>query len=141
MRELPRQLSEDELAELFSGRTRLVEELARREDPLGLADDAAAALPEADKIAALNTPPRIGERSPEQHGDNAVVLDELRRLNEDYERRFGFKFVVFVNRRPKSAIAGVLRERLGNGREQELATALSEMLAIARDRLRTLRGS
>jgi len=35
----------------------------------------------------------------------------------------------------------VLRERLANGREQELATALAEMLAIARDRLRSLQGS
>jgi 2-oxo-4-hydroxy-4-carboxy--5-ureidoimidazoline (OHCU) decarboxylase len=35
----------------------------------------------------------------------------------------------------------VLRERLGRSREQELNTALAEMLAIARDRLRTLRAS
>ena len=37
MRELPRQLSVEELAELFEGRTRLVERLAEREDPLGSA--------------------------------------------------------------------------------------------------------
>ena len=34
MRELPRQLSVDELGELFEGRTRLVERLAEIEDPL-----------------------------------------------------------------------------------------------------------
>jgi hypothetical protein len=44
MRELPRQLSAEELAELFEGRTRLVELLAEREDPLGSADDVLAEL-------------------------------------------------------------------------------------------------
>ena len=43
MRELPRQLTVDELAELFAGRTRLVELLAETEDPLGRADDVARA--------------------------------------------------------------------------------------------------
>jgi 2-oxo-4-hydroxy-4-carboxy--5-ureidoimidazoline (OHCU) decarboxylase len=43
-----------------------------------------------------------------------------------------------VNRRPRSAIRDVLRARLGNSREQELATGLREMFAIARDRLATL---
>ena len=48
MRELPRQLSAEELAELFEGRTRLVELLATREDPLGSADDAIAELDESE---------------------------------------------------------------------------------------------
>ena len=59
-------------------------------------------------------------------------------LNRAYEERFGFRFVVFVNRRPKSAILEVLRERLGNPRSRELRTALDEMLAIARDRLQSM---
>ena len=134
MRELPRQLSVEELTELFSGRTRLVDELARRDDPLTVADDVAAALPEDDKIAALNTHPRIGERSVEQHGDEPAVLEELARLNAEYERRFGFKFVVFVNRRPRAALLPVLRERLQRSREEELETGLRELAAIARDR-------
>ena len=134
MRELPRQLSVEELTELFSGRTRLVDELARRDDPLTVADDVAAALPEDDKIAALNTHPRIGERSAEQHGDEPAVLEELARLNAAYEQRFGFKFVVFVNRRPRAALLPVLRERLQRSREQELETGLRELVAIARDR-------
>ena len=134
MRELPRQLTVEELTELFSGRTRLVDELARRDDPLGVAEDVAAALPDDDKVAALNTHPRIGERSPEQHADDPKVLDELQRLNEEYERRFGFKFVVFVNRRPHSALVPILRRRLGRGREEELEAGLRELVAIARDR-------
>jgi 2-oxo-4-hydroxy-4-carboxy-5-ureidoimidazoline decarboxylase len=124
-------LSADELAELFSGRTRLVEELAEREDPLGVADEVAAALPEEDKIAALNTHPRIGEASAEQRGD---VPEELAELNRAYEQKFGFEFVVFVAGRPRSELVPVLRERLGRTREEELATGLRELVAIARDR-------
>ena len=42
--------------------------------------------------------------------------------------------MVFVNRRPKSEIVPILRERLERTREQELDTALHELVAIARDR-------
>jgi 2-oxo-4-hydroxy-4-carboxy--5-ureidoimidazoline (OHCU) decarboxylase len=43
---------------------------------------------------------------------------------------------VFVNRRPKSEIVPILRERLERTREQELATALEELVSIAEDRWR-----
>ena len=82
MRELPRQLSADELAPLFSGRTRFVDELAAHENPLEVAEEVALALPEADQVAALATHPRIGEPSEEQRGAEPEVLEELARLNE-----------------------------------------------------------
>ena len=131
MRDLPRELDAEELARLFSGRTRLVDELARREDPLGIADEVAVALPDEDKVAALSTHPRIGEASAEQHGD---VPGELAELNRAYEQKFGFPFVVFVAGRPRSELVPVLRERLERTREEELATGLRELVAIARDR-------
>jgi hypothetical protein len=131
VRDLPRQLAPDELARLFSGRTRLVDELFRREDPLGVADEVAAALPGEDKGAALNTHPRSGEASPEQHGD---VPEELAELNRAYEAKFGFPFVVFVAGRPHGELVPVMRERLERTREEELATGLRELVAIARDR-------
>ena len=134
MRELPRELSADELAPLFSGRTRLVDELAARDNPLVIAEEVALALPDQDRFAALAAHPRIGERSPEQHGGDAEVLAELARLNEEYERRFGFAFVVFVDGRPREELLTVLRERLGRSREQELETGLRELCAIARAR-------
>jgi 2-oxo-4-hydroxy-4-carboxy--5-ureidoimidazoline (OHCU) decarboxylase len=43
---------------------------------------------------------------------------------------------VFVNRRPKSEIVPILRERLERSREQELDTAVKELVAIAEDRWR-----
>jgi 2-oxo-4-hydroxy-4-carboxy--5-ureidoimidazoline (OHCU) decarboxylase len=134
VRDLPRQLTADELAELFGGRTRLVELLAEEEDPLGRADAVIEELSEADKIAALETHPRIGERSAEQSGDDPEVLAELAALNRSYEEKFGFRFIVFVNRRSRRELVPVLRERLARTREEELDTALRELVAIARDR-------
>jgi 2-oxo-4-hydroxy-4-carboxy--5-ureidoimidazoline (OHCU) decarboxylase len=134
VRELPRQLSADELAELFSARTELVERLAEVADPLAHAEEIALALPPDAAAEALAAHPRIGERSPEQHGDEPEVLAELDRLNRAYEEKFGFRFVVFVNRRPRSAILPILRERVGRTREQELETGLRALVAIARDR-------
>jgi len=65
------------------------------------------------------------------------VLTELAYLNQVYEEKFGFRFVVFVNRRPKSAILEVLRERLQHTPEEELETAIDELISIAEDRSRT----
>ena len=134
MRELPRQLSADELAELFSGRTRLVAELARREDPLAVAEEVAAGLPELDQAAALAAHPRIGEASEEQRGDEPEVLAELDELNRAYEEKFGFRFVVFVAGRTRRELVPILRQRLTRTREEELETGLRDLLAIARDR-------
>jgi 2-oxo-4-hydroxy-4-carboxy--5-ureidoimidazoline (OHCU) decarboxylase len=143
MRELPRQLTAEELAELFEGRTRLVELLAEREHPLEAAGDVIRDLPEEDKLAALAAHPAIGakpatlsERSRREQGDEVdpAVETELAYLNQVYEEKFGFRFVVFVNRRPKSEIVPILQERLARTREEELDTALHELVAIARDR-------
>ena len=136
MRELPRQLSVDELAELFSGRTPLVQVLAEREDPLGVAPQVVRELSDEDRAAALAAHPRIGERSAEQHGDDPAVLAELADLNRAYEEKFGFRFVVFVNGRSRAEILPVFRERLARTREEELETGLDDLVAIAVDRWR-----
>ena len=127
-------MSADELAELFSGHTRFVERLAHEHDPLTRADALIDELPYADKVEACEAHPRIGERSPEQHGDDPQVLEELADLNRAYEEKFGFRFIVFVNRRSRAELVPVLRERLEYTKEEELDTALHELVAIARDR-------
>jgi 2-oxo-4-hydroxy-4-carboxy--5-ureidoimidazoline (OHCU) decarboxylase len=134
VRELPRQLSADELARLFSGRTRFVDRLAESERPLEVASEVARQLSDEEKAEALAAHPRIGEASPEQHGDEADVLADLAELNRAYEEKFGFRFVVFVDQRPRSVLVPILRERLARGREEELETGLQELVAIARDR-------
>jgi 2-oxo-4-hydroxy-4-carboxy--5-ureidoimidazoline (OHCU) decarboxylase len=143
VRELPRQLTVDELADLFEGRTALVERLAEIEDPLADVDAVIRTLSEEEKLAALDAHPAIGAqsglsaRSAAEQGaadDDPAVLAELAELNERYEERFGFRFVVFVDRRPKADIVAVLHERLERTRDEELDTALAELAAIARDR-------
>ncbi len=141
MRELPRQLTAEELAGLFEGRTRFVQLLAEREDPLTEARNLVRELSEEERIEVLNAHPAIGAKklSPrsatEQGGaEDPAVLEELARLNRAYEQKFGFRFVVFVNRRPKAAIVPILRERLERSREDEIETALSELVSIAIDR-------
>ena len=62
------------------------------------------------------------------------MLEELARLNDEYERRFGFEFVVFVDGRTRAELLPVLRERLENTRSEELETGLRALCAIARDR-------
>jgi 2-oxo-4-hydroxy-4-carboxy-5-ureidoimidazoline decarboxylase len=142
MRELPRKLTVDELAELFEGHTRLVELLAETEDPLGHADEIVARLDESEMIEALSAHPAIGqrpglsERSAAEQGSDAdpAVLSELSYLNQVYEEKFGFRFVVFVAGRSKPEILEVLRARIATTREQELDTGCRELVAIARDR-------
>jgi 2-oxo-4-hydroxy-4-carboxy--5-ureidoimidazoline (OHCU) decarboxylase len=142
VRDLPRKLTVDQLAELFEGRTRLVEVLAEREDPLGpAAEEVAAELSEQEKLEALNAHPALGARNLSQRSAaeqgveaDAATLTELAYLNQVYEEKFGFRFVVFVDRRPMSEIVPVLHERLERTREEELETAIGELVAIARDR-------
>jgi 2-oxo-4-hydroxy-4-carboxy--5-ureidoimidazoline (OHCU) decarboxylase len=144
VRELPRELSAEELAELFEGRTRFVERLAAEPDPLVRARTLVHELPLDEKHEILDAHPAIGQRtglsarSAAEQGSEAdpAVLDELARLNAAYEERHGFRFVVFVNRRPKREILDVLQARIGNLTDEELETALGELVAIAEDRWR-----
>lgn len=128
---------------------------------LDRADALVDELSPAEQVAVVNAHPRIGESAAVVRQTSALsyreqgydaeaglspeelerVYTELARLNAEYEAKHGFRFVVFVNGRPKAAILEVLRQRIGRPREQELRTALHEMLAIARDRLRTLSAS
>jgi 2-oxo-4-hydroxy-4-carboxy--5-ureidoimidazoline (OHCU) decarboxylase len=143
--DLPRQLSADELAALFEGRTRFVERLAREPDPLARARTLVHELTPEEKKEVLDAHPAIGAskglsaRSAAEQGsdDDPGVLAELARLNADYEARHGFRFVVFVNRRPKHEILAVLRARIGRSTDDELDTALGELVAIAEDRWRS----
>jgi 2-oxo-4-hydroxy-4-carboxy-5-ureidoimidazoline decarboxylase len=140
VRELPRQLSAGELAELFEGRTVFVERLGGVDDPLGRAREIARTLSDEEKKEVLDAHPAIGAKAglsarsaAEQGADEAPELEEL---NRAYEEKFGFRFVVFVDRRPKSELVPILRKRLERTREQELETAVEELVAIAEDRWR-----
>jgi 2-oxo-4-hydroxy-4-carboxy--5-ureidoimidazoline (OHCU) decarboxylase len=147
VRELPRQLSAEQLAELFEGRTRFVDRLAAVDDPLAHARDVARALPDDEKKEVLDAHPAIGGRptsatSAREQGtdDDPAVLAELADLNRAYEQKFGFRFVVFVNRRPRREIVPILRERLERTRGEELETGVDELVQIALDRFQRSSG-
>lgn len=105
---------------------------------------------EPEQLAVIDAHPRIGESPDKVSADSfreqgydrdttpPEVYLRLARLNEEYEQKFGFRFVVFVNRRPKEALVPVLEARLRGTRDEERRTALGEILAIARDRLRRM---
>lgn len=102
-----------------------------------------AAMTDAERVAVLNAHPRIGAttglsaRSAAEQGGTTdpQTLRALELLNAEYERTFGFRFVVFVNGRSRAEIVPVLQARLRRTRREELATGIEEFLAIARDRL------
>ena len=134
MRDLPRKLTTAELEELFSGPSQLVDLLAEMEDPLERAEDVARSIDDRDKAVALAQHPRIGEPSPEQRGDDPAVITQLAYLNQVYEEKFGFRFVVFVDGRSRAELLPVLRDRLERTREEELETGITELVAIAKER-------
>lgn len=104
-----------------------------------------ATLSDPERVAILNAHPPIGTTSGlsarsalEQRAgepEDPAVLAELARLNAAYEKKFGFRFVVFVHGRTRAQIVPVLKERLERTRAEELATGLDEFIAIAQDRL------
>ena len=134
----------EELSELFEGRTRFVERLASEADPLSRAHTLVHELSGEEKKEILDAHPAIGQRtglsarSTAEQGtdDDPEVLAELARVNAEYERRHGFRFVVFVNQRRKAEILDVLKSRIGRPTGEELETALDELVAIAEDRWR-----
>eukprot|EP01134_Creolimax_fragrantissima_P000037 CFRG0037T1 len=100
------------------------------------------------QVEMLAAHPKIGQRknlsalsSAEQGlGDatSETVLNRLDSLNQEYEHKFGFCFVEFVNGRPKAEIIPVIERRLGNSSEDETKIGLEAMCLIASDRLKKL---
>ena len=145
----------DALNLLFEGRTPLMRGLFERrpfatyESLIDVAGEVMGTLGVDEIAQVIDAHPRIGASRQDlmrgsglsyaEQGDaEARVRAELGKLNQSYERRFGFRFVVFVNRRTQAALLPVLRARLGHTVEEERRTALADILAIARDRLARL---
>lgn len=99
---------------------------------------------DAERVAVLNAHPRIGadpaslsmhSRREQGEATDGATLQLLDELNDAYEDKFGFRFVVFVAGRSKREIVPILRARLAKGRDAELKAGIDEFLAIALDRL------
>ena len=100
-----------------------------------------------DAFAVLNAHPKIGADPKTLSADSrkeqgaagssdARVLARLAELNAQYEQKFGFRFVVFVNGRSKEQIIPVIEQRMHNALQEEMSTAMKAMMDIARDRLK-----
>jgi 2-oxo-4-hydroxy-4-carboxy--5-ureidoimidazoline (OHCU) decarboxylase len=122
--------------------------------------EVASAMAESDQVELLQAHPRIGGdpaemsvlSTAEQDAEEEVAAElaaeeaarigeELAMLNDLYEGRFGFRYVVFVAGRPKAAIVPLIEHALRNDRDAELRRAVHDAIYIAGDRLARLRGT
>ncbi len=104
----------------------------------------AHAMPEHEQVELVDAHPRLGappvsvsRLSFAEQGydrDTSAALDELARLNDEYERRFGFRYCTFVAGRSRPDLLPEFRERMQADRSAELRRALDAVVDIARDR-------
>jgi 2-oxo-4-hydroxy-4-carboxy--5-ureidoimidazoline (OHCU) decarboxylase len=149
------------LAPLFEAAPRFIDRLAAGR-PYGSwsalferAEAVALAMPADEQLELIDAHPRIGappgsvstlsfveqgygqERAQASaEAERLRVQGDLERLNAAYEARFGFRFVVFVAGRPRSAIVPLMARALDADRAREMERALRDVVAIARDRAR-----
>lgn len=144
----------DTVRPLFEQAPRFLERLADSR-PFGTWDemfrealDIALAAPEDVQRELLDAHPRIGappesvsqlsfyEQGYDQEQRDAIA--ELAPLNDAYEQRFGFRYVVYVAGRPRSAIVPLLRAALEADPQDERRRGLTDVVAIAQARARDL---
>ena len=136
----------------FEGAPRFLARLARAR-PFGStavlfarAAEIALTMPEEEQLELINAHPRLGapptsvsaasfREQGYDRGTTAAIAD-LERLNRAYEERFGFRFCVFVDGRPRPELVPVLEAALGADRDAEIRRALGDVVAISRDRFR-----
>jgi 2-oxo-4-hydroxy-4-carboxy--5-ureidoimidazoline (OHCU) decarboxylase len=156
---LPVEAARALLAPLFEDAPRFIARLADARpfiDDGGLiraAHELARTLSEDEQIELLDAHPRIGADpaavSAMSHAEQGYdedappaepwIVEELEVLNDAYERIFGFRFVIFVAGRPRSAIVPIMEASLHDERISELRRGLDDVVYIAGDRLAKLR--
>ncbi len=110
------------------------------------ADEAFARLSAEDWLEAFAGHPRIGERGDavsarEQAGMARAarrLLEELAAVNAEYERRFGFTYIVYATGKTAEEMLEIARHRLGNSKQEELINAATEQKKITWTRLRRM---
>ena len=110
---------------------------------------------ETDLLEAFDGHPEIGDVSTlrekyrnteklaghEQSGVNTAsenTLELLAQGNKDYKEKFGFIFIVCASGKSAEEMLTLLKQRLPNTREQELANAAEEQRKITHIRLESL---
>ena len=101
----------------------------------------------ADWLQAFSKHPKIGERATskwsqqEQQGMSQATghtSQAMRALNEEYERKFGWIFIVCATGRSAEEMRTLLEARLSNDPDQELQIAAIEHSKIMHIRLEKL---
>ena len=143
------------MAPLFEGAPRVLVRLAAGR-PFPSSDalferavEIARSMPEDEQIELIDAHPRLGappasvsKASFREQGydrDTEAAVADLAGLNDEYERRFGFRFCVFVNGRSRPELVPLLEAALAADRSAEIERALRDVVAIARDRYRARR--
>jgi OHCU decarboxylase len=110
------------------------------------------ALDRVDWLEAFRSHPKIGERKAaakvstesegwsgqEQAGIQSAAtqtLDELAKLNREYEEKFGFIFIVCATGKSSEEMLAILKTRIGNDLDTELPIAAGEQAKITEIRL------
>ena len=126
-----------------------------RDGLFAAADDVARTLQHGDWLDAFAHHPRIGEKNAAAHvsADAASwasneqstastaghdVQAELAAANAEYEKRFGFIFIISASGRSAEEVLSALRERLKNNSDAEIFIAAREQQKITRVRLERL---
>lgn len=139
------------LTALFEGAPRFVDRLVEMDadsmdDLFYQAEWTALTMPEGDQIELLNAHPRIGaapstvsatsysEQGYDRDPGTTALQERLDELNDEYEGRFGFRFVVFVAGRSRAEIADLMEDHMDADRTAEKTRALRDVIAIARSR-------
>jgi 2-oxo-4-hydroxy-4-carboxy-5-ureidoimidazoline decarboxylase len=65
----------------------------------------------------------------------AAEFERFAALNDAYDARFGFPFIICVRLNDKTSILDAMARRLGNTVNEEVAEAIAQILLIARLRL------
>ena len=143
--------SREALEAIFERAPRFVERLAELDAPTWVelfeqAERIALTMPEDEQIELLDAHPRIGadaatvsalsyrEQGYDRDAGSAALQTRLDALNDEYEHRFGFRFVVFVSGRSRAEIADLMPQHIDAGRTAEKVRGLREVIAIARAR-------
>jgi len=127
----------------------------KRENVFKAADEVADTMEPKDWLEAFEHHPRIGDKPDAKTGISAGVewatMEQagmeaagnyakiaLMRANQEYERRFGYIYIVCATGKSADEMIGILHERLGNDPEKELRVAADEQRKITRLRLEKL---
>ena len=114
-----------------------------------------SALDETDWLEAFKHHPKIGDINSlrekysstkqlaenEQSGVNQAsneVLEELSRLNDEYEKRFGYIFIVCATGKSADEMLSIIKSRINNDPQTEIKFAMEEQNKITKLRLEKL---